>query len=179
MTTTDWILDLALILAVLRQVRESRLSVRGMALPVVIVGWAVFHYLHSIPTAGHDLELLGALAGIGALLGLLSGAATRVRVHEGHAYIRAGVLAGALWVVGVGFRLAFQLFAEHGGADTIARFSVAHDITSDTAWVAALVLMAVAEVVARLAVITIRGRLGVVRAAHGAADSAGPVPATA
>ena len=144
MTTTDWVLDISLILLVLRQVRESRLSVRSMALPLVLVSWAAFHYLHSIPTAGHDLVLIGALAGTGAVLGLLSGAATRVRVHQGHAYIRAGFVAAALWVLGVGFRLAFQLFASHGGADTIARFSVTHDITSDTAWVVALVLMALA-----------------------------------
>ena len=165
MTTTDWIVDLSLILLVLRQLKESRLSLHMMLLPLVLVSWTAFHYLGSIPTAGHDLILIGALAGTGALLGVLSGAATRVRVHEGHAYIRAGAVAAMLWVLGVGFRLAFQLYASHGGADSIARFSVHHDITSETAWVAALVLMALSEVVSRLTVITVRGRLGVAHAA--------------
>jgi len=36
-------------------------------------------------------------------------------------------------------------------------FSIAHDITSQNAWVAALVLMALAEVISRLFVIRIRG----------------------
>ncbi len=173
MTTTDWVIDLSLILLVLRQVRESRLSLHMMLLPLVLVSWTAAHYLRSIPTAGHDLVLVGTLAGTGALLGLLSGAATRVRVQEGHAYVRAGVVAATLWVLGVGFRLAFQLYATNGGADSIARFSVHHDITSDSAWVAALVLMALAEVVTRLTVITVRGRLGVARVASRQAGTLG------
>jgi hypothetical protein len=39
---------------------------------------------------------------------------------------------------------------------TRAMFSIAHDITSAQAWVAALVMMALAEVIARLATIRLR-----------------------
>lgn len=96
MTTTDWFIDITLILLVLRQVRESRLDWKFALIPLALVSWTAAHYLRSIPTAGHDLVLVGTVAGAGALLGLLSGAATRVRVHEGRAYIRAGFLAAVL-----------------------------------------------------------------------------------
>lgn len=102
-----------------------------------------------------------------------------ISLIQGHAYIRAGVVAATLWVLGVGFRLAFQLFASDGGADTIARFSVHHDITSDSAGVAALVLMALAEVGARLTVITVRGRVAVTRSANRTIAASGRVPAAA
>jgi hypothetical protein len=59
-------------------------------------------------------------------------------------------------VVGVGSRLAFQLYATHGGAPSIARFSAAHHITSGEAWVATLIVMALTEVVGRSAVLAAR-----------------------
>ena len=45
-----------------------------------------------------------------------------------------------------------------GGAPAIARFSIAHHITGSAAWVAALVMMALADVATRLVVIYWRGR---------------------
>lgn len=55
--------------------------------------------------------------------------------------------------------MGFQLWVEHGGgADDVARFSLAHHITSDQAWVAAFVLMALTEVVTRVGTIYLRSR---------------------
>jgi glycerol-3-phosphate acyltransferase PlsY len=72
------------------------------------------------------------------------------------ALARAGVVAAILWIVGIGARLGFALYSSHGGGPAIARFSVAHDITSSAAWVAALVMMALAEVIARLVTLRVR-----------------------
>jgi hypothetical protein len=44
----------------------------------------------------------------------------------------------------------------HGGAGVIGRFSASHAITTATAWTAALILMALGEVVARTAVLGVR-----------------------
>jgi len=60
--------------------------------------------------------------------------------------------------VGIGARMGFAWATSHGAAPAIGRFSVAHSITSVDAWVAALFLMALAEVVTRLAVLWIRSR---------------------
>src|SRR6516165_8261703 len=68
----------------------------------------------------------------------------------------AGVAAGA--AMGVGARLAFAIAAGSGAGPAIARFSVAHHITGSAAWVAALVMMALADVLTRLVVIYLRGR---------------------
>ena len=56
----------------------------------------------------------------------------------------AGVLAASMWVGGVGARLAFAVAAGNGAGPAIARFSVAHHITGSSAWIAALVMMALA-----------------------------------
>ena len=66
--------------------------------------------------------------------------------------------AAILWVVGIGARKGFACAASHGSGPAIERFSVAHSITSVDAWVAALFLMALAEVVTRLAVLWTRSR---------------------
>jgi hypothetical protein len=203
MTTTEWITDIALLLVVFRQVREGRLTARFVLLPLAIVSVVAIKYLHSIPTAGNDLVLIGTLVAVGAFLGIAGGFYTRVRVvgaekraekgpekgaEKGAAkrpengaenggettgrevLVKAGVIAAALWVVGMGARMGFQLWSEHGGAASIARFSVTHQITSGQAWVAAFVLMALTEVVTRMGTIVYRGYL-----ARQAA--AAPVPA--
>jgi hypothetical protein len=52
--------------------------------------------------------------------------------------------------------LGFAYATSHGAGPAIGRFSVAHSITSVDAWAAAPVLMALAEVVTRLAVLWLR-----------------------
>ncbi|MEV7729978.1 hypothetical protein AB0P15_35485 [Streptomyces sp. NPDC087917] len=158
MTTTEWITDIALLLIVFRQLREGRLDLKTFLIPLGIVAFVAYSYLDTIPTAGNDLVLIAALVGVGAVLGIAGGVHTRVRAVGEHVLIKAGVVAAILWVVGMGARMGFQLWVQHGGAADVARFSVTHQITSDKAWVAAFVLMALTEVVTRLATIFIRSR---------------------
>ena len=95
----------------------------------------------------------------GAAMGTVGGLATRLRLGAGGRPLgRAGVVAASMWVVGVGARLAFAVAASNGAGPAIARFSVAHHITGSAAWVAALVMMALADVLTRLVVIYLRGR---------------------
>jgi hypothetical protein len=160
MTTSEWITDIALLLVVFRQLREGRLDLKTFLIPLGIVAFVAHTYLDSVPTAGNDMVLIGTLMGIGAVLGIAGGVYTRVRTLDGHVLIKAGAVSAALWVIGMGARMGFQLWTEHGGgADNVARFSVAHHITSDQAWVSAFVLMALTEVVTRLATIFIRSRM--------------------
>ncbi|MFF4319216.1 hypothetical protein [Streptomyces sp. NPDC001568] len=159
MTTTTWIIDIALVLIVFRQLREGPLGPRSYLLPLGIVTFVGFQYLDGIPTDGNDPVLIGALMGVGALLGVTGGIFTWMRRADGHILIKAGAVSAALWVLGMGARLGFQLWVDHGGADDVARFSLDHHITSSRAWVTALVLMALTEVVTRLATIFVRSRL--------------------
>lgn len=150
MTFTDYLVDIALIAVVLLQVKGRRLSARALLLPVAICVWAGAEYLHGIPTTGNDLVLVGVAAGAGVALGALTAAFTRVTTGaDGRPFVKAGVAAAVLWVAGVGTRFAFQFYASHGGEGAIQRFSAAHAITSGEAWVAALLLMAFGEVLAR------------------------------
>jgi hypothetical protein len=159
MTTTDWIIDIALVLVVLRQLREERLTARTVLLPLALMSWAGFTYLRAIPAAGNDLVLITALAATGVAFGVAGGLLTRVRAREGHAYIRATWAAAALWVASMGARMGFAVWAAStaGGAH-VAAFSAGHGITSGQAWVTALILMAFGEVITRLAIIIIRGQ---------------------
>ncbi|MEV5528210.1 hypothetical protein [Streptomyces prunicolor] len=159
MTTTEWITDIALILVVFRQLREGRLDLKSFLIPLGIVTFVAYSYLDSVPTAGNDLLLIGVLMSVGAALGVAGGIYTRLRTVGEHVLIKAGAVSAILWVVGMGARMGFQMWTEHGGgADDVARFSITHHITSEDAWVAAFVLMALTEVVTRLATIFIRSR---------------------
>ncbi|MFJ4850066.1 MULTISPECIES: hypothetical protein [unclassified Streptomyces] len=160
MTATEWITDIALILVVFRQLREDRLRPLTFLLPLGIVAFVARTYLDTVPTAGNDLVLIGTLIGVGAVLGVAGGVYTRVRASGEHILIKAGAVSAVLWVLGMGARMGFQMWVEHGGgADDVGRFSVAHHITSSQAWVAAFVLMALTEVVTRLATIFVRSRM--------------------
>ena len=157
MTTIDYLINFALIALVILQIRGSRCDLKTAVRPLILVGAAAVYYLRGIPTGGHDLLLDGVLIGVGLVLGVACGATTKVwRASDGFSYAKAGVAAAVLWVVGLGGRLAFEEFWSHGGTKAIVNFSIAHDITSQDAWIAALVLMALAEVVSRLVTIRIR-----------------------
>jgi hypothetical protein len=157
MTFTDYLLDIVLIGVVLLQLRGRRLSLTSMLIPIAIVAWAANQYLHGIPTAGNDLLLVAVGATAGLALGVLTGLFTFIRRgDDGHPYARAGAIAAILWLVGVGTRFAFQVYASHGGGAAIARFSADHAITSTEAWTAALILMAFGEVLARTTVLGVR-----------------------
>ncbi len=63
-----------------------------------------------------------------------------------------------MWGGGVGARLAFAVAANNGAGPAIARFSVANHITGSKAWIAALIMMALADVLTRLVIVHLRGR---------------------
>ena len=177
---TTYLISAGLILLVIRQIREHPLDARSLATPVLAVAAAAVMFLHSVPAGGSDLVLEAAAVLAGAAMGAIGGAATRLRLDAaGRPLGRAGWLAAGMWVGGVGARLVFAIADGHGAGPAIARFSVAHHITGSSAWVAALVLMALADVLTRLAVIYSRGRRLAAAPAAPAAAAAPAAPAAA
>jgi hypothetical protein len=176
MTITNWIIDIALLVIVFRQLREERLTARTILVPLALMTWAGFNYLRGVPTAGNDLTLIGLLTAVGVVFGLLGGLLTRVRSRSGNVFIRATAPAVALWVISMGFRMGLDIWSNYGsGVRQLATFSAAHQITSREAWVTALILMAFGEVVVRVGTIVVRGRLLVARDGGAGADRVGPV----
>jgi hypothetical protein len=154
-----YLINALLVLMVIRQIREHPLDLRSLAIPVLAVGAAAALFLRSVPLGGNDIALELACVLAGALMGAIGGFATYLRRGaDGRPLGRAGWLAAGMWVGGVGARLAFAIAAGNGAGPAIARFSAAHDITSDKAWIAALVMMALADVLTRLVIIYLRGR---------------------
>ena len=64
----------------------------------------------------------------------------------------ASVASGTASRIADSIGMAFALYAENGGGPSVARFSAVHHITSAAAWTAALILMALTEVVGCTAV---------------------------
>ncbi len=157
MSTTDYLIDSALILLVLLQIREKPLTGRVLLRPVIILAIAVASYLHGVPTKGNDLVLAGALLLLGGAIGVASGqTALMRRGPDGRALVRSGWISGFFWVLGMGSRMAFIIWITHSGSGTIATFSARHSITGGEAWTVALLAMAAGEVLARTAVMKIR-----------------------
>ena len=174
MNINVYVINAILVLMVVRQIREHPLDLRSLAIPVLAVGAAAVLFLHSVPLGGNDVELELACVLAGAAMGAIGGHATHLRRGpDGRPLGRAGWLAAGMWVGGVGARLAFAVAANNGAGPAIAHFSIAHHITGSTAWVAALVMMALADVLTRLAVIYLRGR----RVAAGRSANTAAVPA--
>jgi hypothetical protein len=150
MTTTDYLIDSALVLLVLFQIKERELTTRALIRPLVILSITVFTYLRGIPTAGNDLVLVAVFALMGALIGVASGQTIFMRRGPGGEVLaRSGWASGFFWVLGMGSRFGFLVWAAHGGAAAIASFSTQHSITSQESWTVALLAMAVFEVSGR------------------------------
>jgi len=151
MSINMYVINAILVLMVIRQIREHPLDLRALAVPVLAVA-------------------------AGAAMGAIGGLATRLRPGpDGRPLGRAGWIAAGTWIGGVGGRMAFAFAATHGAGPAIARFSLAHQITGSAAWVAALVMMALADVLTRLIVVYLRGR----RLTGTVATTPAPVPAAA
>src|SRR5438552_16027145 len=115
MRTTDYLINAVFVLIVFRQARERELDRRSVIVPLAIVAYVAHLYVRSLPIAGHDLVLIGALGTIGLALGVASGFATRVRAGEhGLAVARVGWIAGALLIAGIGSRMVFAFALSHG-----------------------------------------------------------------
>jgi len=169
-----YVINVILVLMVIRQIREHQLDLRALAVPVLAVGCAAVFFLHSVPGGGNDIALELICPSAGAAMGAVGGLATHLRLSAtGRPLGRAGWLAASMWIGGVGARLAFAVAATYGAGPAIARFSIAHQITGSAAWVAGLVMMALADVLTRLVIIYLRGR----RLATGSAATAARIPA--
>jgi hypothetical protein len=158
MTTTDYILNAVFVFLVLRQARERELDARSVIVPLIIVFFVASSYVHSLPTAGNNLVLLGALGAVGVTLGVIGGLATHVRLDDGgRALGRVGWVAGAVLLAGLCARMGFAFAVSHGAHHAVASFSAANRIGA-AAWPVALVSMALLEVLVRIAVVQLRAQ---------------------
>src|SRR3954447_3245861 len=107
MSTTDYIVDILLIVVIFRQLRPLEVSLRTAILPIAVMIWAGFHYLHGFKVAGNDVLLMAVLTVSGIALGTLSGITTQVWDGGGQVLARVGAAAIIFWVLGMGFRFAF------------------------------------------------------------------------
>lgn len=158
MTLTEYLMNIALIGLVVLQVRGHKITAARLLVPVALTVYAASQFLHAIPTAGNDVVLEAVFVLGGTVLGTLAGMATTIRREGAGAIAKASMFAAALWVLGIGARVGFSLWVEHGGAPTVAHFSATHALTSGAAWAAAFILMALAEVASRTGVLYLKTR---------------------
>ena len=155
---TDWGISLGLIILVLRQIRGKPLTLISLLWPVGLVVWAGFEYLGAVPGFRSDWTFTLCLAAVGVALGLGCGFLTRVYHDDQKVIAKATAFAAALWIIGMGSRLAFGLVALNGGAEAIGRLSEQLDLHSQNTWPTALILMALCEVISRTTVLHNRYR---------------------
>lgn len=157
MTTTDWVIDIALILIVIRQLRIGQVDLRFVLIPLALSCFAANNYLHGLSTAGNDLVLIGLFGALGLTLGIVGGLWTQVWSDGGkHTRVQAGPAAAGLWIGSMTARLGFIYWITHSGGDALARFSMSHHLTGADVWSTALIVLALSEVGARMAVIVFR-----------------------
>ena len=157
MSATNYIIDIALILVVLRQIKASPLTSRSVLLPIVILAIA------------------------GALSEGLSDQGQRpphgYRPHRGRCRLRGDkrthhqgleelrrsdhvpsrLTAASVWILGMAIRMAFDIWANsHSGEKSLVTFSIHHSISSGQAYATAFVLMAFAQVLIRIGIIQFR-----------------------
>jgi hypothetical protein len=158
MTTTDYLINAAFVLVVLRQAQERKLELRYYLLPLAIVSWVASQYIHTLPSGSGDIYLIGGLVTVGLVSGTVAGFATHMRAdRDGIGYARVGWLAGFLLIAGISARMLFVWYVNSGGEAAVRSFSIAHHISS-AAWPVALVMMGLCEVAARIVVVYLRSR---------------------
>ena len=90
MTTTDYLMNIALIALVILQIRGHKVTRARLVFPLVATVFVAAQFLHAIPTAGNDLVLIVGFAAVGAALGAGAGLLTTVRRDGASAFAKAG-----------------------------------------------------------------------------------------
>ncbi|MDQ8045813.1 MAG: hypothetical protein AAGC46_11890 [Solirubrobacteraceae bacterium] len=143
---------------------------RRPLITAVIIGGSFFE---KVPSGGSSELLIAAGVGIGVLLGLVASSLLRVDADHEDGVVRTFGGAGyaALWVAVIGARVAFSYGADHWFTASLTRFCIDHQITG-AAITDALILMALAMVVTRTAVLAARVSLTPATAAQAKAHAA-------
>lgn len=149
MRLEDYIISMLLMVSIVRQLRGRQLTWFGLAWPIGLVVYAGIQYGRGITDTGNNLPLAIICATIGMLLGLTCGRLSRVYPENARTMVRSTGVAAVLWIAGVGTRVVFGLYAEHGGAATIIRFDVWAHVSGFATWTAALLFMSLLEVLGR------------------------------
>lgn len=149
MKLEDYLISLLLMGSIVRQLRGRPLTWFGLAWPIGLVVYAGIEYLTGITNTGNNLLLVVVLATVGAALGLACGRLSRIYTENARVKMRSTGPAAALWITGIGSRLAFGLYAEQGGAAVITRVSSWAHVTGVNTWGTALILMSLLEVLGR------------------------------
>lgn len=146
------------LLLAMQQLRYRRVSVRTLALPIVVAGVLWYAYVQGAPTIGDDMDLYLICGAIGAALGLVGGVLSSVRQDEagGAWLVKGGAVYAGLLLALIAGRLGFAYYAENGGYAQIRQFSIDHAISGQAPIVAALMLMVVTTILARLVVVLAR-----------------------
>jgi hypothetical protein len=103
-----------------------------------------------------DLYLI--CGAIGAALGVVGGVLSSVRRDEAGAawLVKGGVVYAGLLVALIAGRIGFAYYAENSGAAQVRQFSIDHGISGQAPIVAALMLMVITTILARLVVVLAR-----------------------
>ncbi len=157
MTLVQWIIDISLVFIVIRQIQTTKIDWLFIAVPAAIVALTSWYYIEGFEITGANLTVLSICAAIGIITGVAGGLVTKVWYEGGESYAKAGLAAASIWVVSMGARLAFIIWATHGGEQALTNFSIDHGITSASVYQTSLVVLALLEVVLRFAIILYRG----------------------
>lgn len=150
----DTTITVLMMSSIIRQLRGRPLTWFSLGWPIALVVYAGSTYLGHVPADRGDVLLVMGLVLLGAVLGLTCGVLSRVYPHRDGSgrvlvMVRSTGTAAVLWIVGMGSRLGFALYAEHGGYGHIESLDARLGVTSFTTWSNALILMALCEVAGR------------------------------
>jgi hypothetical protein len=146
------------VLLSVQQLRYRRFGLRTLALPIgfAVVLW--YAYVRGAPTIGNDVDLYLICGAIGAALGVVGGVLSSMRRDKatGAWLVKGGAVYAGLLVALIAGRIGFAYYAENSGAAQVRQFSIDHAISGQAPIVAALILMVVTTILARLAVVLVR-----------------------
>jgi hypothetical protein len=157
----NYIGSIVLVLAVFRQIRPTRMTIRSVLWPLVVIAAVLYGFRGNITFSTQSNSMLMVVIGalVGVILGALCGFTTRVfSGAAGQPMAQVGVAAVVFWLIGMAGRLAFVVYVQNGGTQTVGQWTTALHMAPST-WVPLLLLMALGEILARTAVLTMKMQL--------------------
>ncbi|WP_371501915.1 hypothetical protein OG871_33350 [Kitasatospora sp. NBC_00374] len=158
-TTTLVVSGTVLTVILASDLGRRRITTMRLVRPLIAVAVVMALFFHTPQLAGNDLSLQLVGVGLGSILGLVAGAMLPgERDSDGNVYTRAGVLYVLFWLAMSAARVVFVYGIEHWYTADIIEFAITYRISGPEVFSNSLVLMALATVLARTAVVLNRRR---------------------
>ncbi|WP_067617905.1 hypothetical protein [Alicyclobacillus acidiphilus] len=159
MTTATWI-EMIVLFVVLAGMSygKRKFGISRFIIPIVVLAYFAHEYIKDIPTNGNNIVVLVLFIVIGAVLGGILSALTKISKDDGAVYLKTGIGSVIVFAIAFLIRIIPIEWMTHHELQTM-HFAIKHQISIPNIIGPAFIFLTAVMVLVRIVTIVVRVRL--------------------